>query len=203
MTPAEFTRQLNELRSIIGDGMAMFSAWQELMVGDQEAARALNRYRGLFLSARVALQRAAILQFAKVFDHDPRTVSLPNLIGAAKLDLPRLMPNGTVQDLEEIERKLEANKPVLNGLQTVRNQRIAHHDIVPSKKAKLLFGDMKRLVAEVELMYNLLRHAHDQRNTSFRYMAADAKNHTKAVIAIMQEEMERISSASLLLATRS
>ncbi len=196
MTPAEFTRQLNELRAIIGYGMNFFSAWQELMVEDEESVCALNQYRGLFLTAREALSRAAILQFAKVFDYAARasesTVSLPNLVRAAKIDLAGLIPHGTLQDLQEIEQKMEANKRVLSRLQTVRNQRTAHHQAVPSKKARLRFGETKRLADEIQSMYNCLRRAHDGKGTSFDPMAREVKHHTAAVVGIMKEEMERV-----------
>ena len=194
MTPPEFTRQLNELRAIIGLGINFFSAWQELMVEDQESASALNQYRGLFVTAREALLRAAILQFAKVFDYDSRTVSLPNLVRAAKNDPAGLIPRGVYEDLQEIEQKIESSKRVLSRLQTVRNQRTAHHDAAPSKNTKLLFGEMRRLVDEIDSMYNCLRRGHDGKTTSFGLMARDVKHHTAAVVGIMKEEMERVKN---------
>ena len=55
MEQKEFTRRLDELRSIISESIAYFVAWRELLVEDDESAHALNRYRGLFLPARGAL----------------------------------------------------------------------------------------------------------------------------------------------------
>lgn len=83
MEPQEFNRQLVELRKIIVDGIAYFSAWRSLRVGDEDSAQALNRYRGLFLPAQIALQSQTLMQFAKVFDKHPKAISLRNLLTAA------------------------------------------------------------------------------------------------------------------------
>ena len=64
MEPQEFNRQLVELHKIIADGIAYFSAWRSLRVGDEDSAQALNRYRGLFLSTQIALQSQALIMLA-------------------------------------------------------------------------------------------------------------------------------------------
>jgi hypothetical protein len=78
MKHQEFSHQLGELREIIAEGIAYFSAWRSLMVEDEDSAQALNRYRGLFLPARLALKSQAIMQFAKAFDNHRKTISLSN-----------------------------------------------------------------------------------------------------------------------------
>ena len=93
MTPDEYGRQLDQLRIVIADGIACFSAWRSLMVGDENSTQALNQYRGLFLPPRNVLLGVALLQFAKVFDRDPRTGSLPNLLAAAKKSRDGLCPH--------------------------------------------------------------------------------------------------------------
>jgi len=57
------------LRSIISDGIAYFVAWRELMVEDDESAHALNRYRGLFLPARGALDLATDIAVDSITDY--------------------------------------------------------------------------------------------------------------------------------------
>ena len=83
ITPEEFKKQLHELGQIIKEGIADITAWRELMVEDEESAQALNRFRGLFISARKALLWMALTQFAKAFDKDMRTVSIRKLLGEA------------------------------------------------------------------------------------------------------------------------
>ena len=77
------------------------------MVEDEESTHALNRFRGLFLSARNALLWMSLLQFTKVFDGDTRTVSLRVLVNAAKNDPSSLLSVGAEESaLTEVERQL-------------------------------------------------------------------------------------------------
>ena len=130
MQRQEFKRQLDELCKVISDGIAYFSAWRGLMVEDEDSAHALNRYRGLFLPARSALLWMTLMQFAKVFDRDSRTVSLRNLLTAAKKDREHLTPYATEENLRHIEQKVDASEGLLERLKRLRIQRIAHHDAI-------------------------------------------------------------------------
>lgn len=188
---AEFKRKLDELRGIITDGIAYFSCWQGLRVGDEESAHALNRYRGLFLPARTALLWMALLQFAKVFDRDPRTVSLINLLNAAQADRECLTPYATLEDLAQIERELQSNEALLKRLKRLRDQRIAHHDAIASGDRSVLYGEVRQLVEGIKSVYNSLCRGHDRSYTSFERLADDANRHTADVVRIMREEMER------------
>ncbi len=118
MESKEFSRQLAELRSVITNGIVYFSAWRGLMVEDKDSAHALNRYRGLFLPARNALLCMTLMQFAKVFDRDPRTVSLRNLLTAAKKDREHLTPYTTEENLLRIGQQVDASevKSMYNSL---------------------------------------------------------------------------------------
>lgn len=195
MTPkdySEFTRRLNELRAIIFDGIAYFSCWEALKVGDRESAAALNRYRGLFLPARNALMGMALTQFSKVFDRGARTVSLTNLLRAAKAASELLVPRAQPEELEEIESKLAENEALLTRLKTVRDKRIAHYDSNASGDMKLLYGEMRRFVEDIKWAYNLLRRGHDGVVTQFDSLAGDARRHTSEVVRIMREDMQQI-----------
>lgn len=191
MTYEEVTDQLNDLRVIIGDAIVFFSVWQELMVPDEQSALALNRYRGLFVPARAAMLRMAIMQVAKVFDHHHKAVSLRNLLKAVKSDPETLVPFVPSEELDQIEKQMDSNEGLLNRVKAFRDQRIAHHDAVASNDMSVRFGEARRLTEEVQSMYNALRRGHDRNITSFDGMANDAKNHTAAVVQIMREEMER------------
>lgn len=191
MEVKEFRRQLDELRNIINDGVAYFSAWQGLMVEDKDSAQALNRYRALFLTARNALLWSAFMQFAKVFDRDPRTVSLRNLLTAAKNNQENLTPYATEENLLDIEQKIDASETLLERLKSFRDQRLAHHDATVTGKVSLLYGEVQKLVEEVKSMYNSLRRVHDRSTTAFDYTARKAEWHTSEVVRIMREEKDR------------
>lgn len=191
MDVEEFRRQLDELRNIISDGIAYFSAWKGIMVGDKDSAQSLNRYNGLFLPARNALLWSALMQFAKVFDRDPRTVSLRNMLTAAKNNQKGLTPYATNEDLLDIEQKIDASETLLERLKGFRDQRLAHHDATVTSKVSLLFGEVQRLIDEVKSMYNSLRRVHDRSTTAFDYLARKAERNTSEVVSIMREEKDR------------
>lgn len=191
MKPQEFKGQLDELRNIISDGIAYFSAWHSLMVEDKVSAEALNRYRGLFLTARNALLWSALMQFAKIFDRDSRTVSLRNLLTAAKNDPKNLTPYTSEEKLLDIEQKIDASESLLERLKGFRDQRLAHYDATVTGKVSLLYGEVQKLVDEIKSMYNLLRLGHDRSTTAFDYLARETEWHTSEVVRIMREEKDR------------
>lgn len=192
MESQEFKRELDELRAVISDGIAYFFAGRALCVDDDEPAQALNRYRFFFLPARNTLLSMALLEFAKVFDRDPRTVGLSNLLNAAKENQAELLSVvATEADLESIGQQIERSEELLGRLKTRRDQRIAHHDANPSENMKLFFGEMQRLIDKVKCMYNRPRVAHVGEETSFEYLTRRAQDQTSRVVRIMREEMDR------------
>lgn len=192
MTPDEFKRQLDKLLSVIKGGIAYFSAWRGLRDGDAESVQALNRYPGFFLPTHNALVWMALIQFAKVFDRDPRTVSLRNLLAAAKKDRTHLTPHATEDDLNQIEQQIDANKALLERLERVRDQLIAHHDAIALGDKSLPYGEVRQLVEDIKAWYNSLRHGHDMNVTSFELiLEPEAQRHTSEVVRVMREERDR------------
>ena len=187
----EFKRQLHELQNIIINGIAYFSAWYGIASLDESSAHALNRYRGFFIPAQLSLMNMALLQFAKLFDHDPRTVSLRNLFSAAKSNPTLLVPYAEGDDLQNLESKIDSNEKVLGHLKSFRDQRLAHHDQVVSKDTSLPYGQVRQLIDDVKDMYNSLSEWHEGSITSFDFISREAEEHTSKVIEIMCEERDR------------
>ena len=191
MEPEEFKRQLAELRKIIADGIAYFSAWRNLRVGDEDSAQALNRYRGLFLPAQIALQSQSLMQFAKVFDKHRKAISLTNLLTAANKNRLSLIPYATEKELQDIEQKINDSKSLLIRLKRYRDTRLAHHDAIVAGDTSLLFGEFNRLVQDVKTIYDSLSRGHDGTVTSFEQLDREAERHTSEVVRIMREERDR------------
>lgn len=187
----EFKTQLHELRDIIAGGVAYFSAWYGIANLNEDEAHALNRYRGFFLPAQVSLNHMALLQFAKAFDHDPRTVSLHKLLSAAKSNPTLLVPYAKGDDLQNLERQIDNNEQVLGHLKSYRDQRIAHHDHAVSRNTSLPFGEVRQLIDDVKDMYNSLSKWHERSTTSFDFMIREAERHTSDVKQIMCGERDR------------
>lgn len=161
------------------------------MVEDKDSAQALNRYKGMFLPARNAMFCMALIQFAKVFDRDQRTISLHNLVKNAKEKPNDLVPHATTAELDEVESRIVANEAVLVSLKGVRDQRIAHHDAIKSGSKPLFYGDITRLVEDIKSLYNDVQKWHDRSVTSFDFLERDADRHTSEVLRIMREDRDR------------
>ena len=192
MDPEGFMSRLLQLSTVIIDGIAYFSAWRGLMVEGEESAHALNRYRAFFLPARNSLLWMSLLQFAKVFDGDARTVSLRTLLSQAQESPEELTPHATAGKLEEIQSQLDANADVLERLKRLRDQRIAHHDAVAAGDRSLLYGEANELVESITSMYNALRVGHDRVHTAFDALIPEAERHTAEVVEIMLQERLRV-----------
>ena len=191
MESEEFKKQLAELSTIISDGIAYFSAWRVLGDLDESSAQALNRYRGLFIPAQLSLKYMALLQFAKIFDRDSRTVSLYNLLTEVRKNQNLLTPHATEDDLQLIERKINSNEELVGRLKGFRDQRLAHYDSALSRNTSLTFGQVKQLIEDVKVIYNSLCRGHERSTTSFDRISRDAERHTSEVIRIMCEERDR------------
>lgn len=204
MEPQEFKHQLAELGKIITDGTAYFTAWRGLTVEDEDSAHALNDYQNLFIPARDSLLKMTLMQFAKVFDRHPKTVSLRNLIGAAKKNRQTLIPYGTEDNLRDIEQKLDASEELLNQLKAYRDQRLAHHDAIIAGDMRLPYGEVKKLVEETKCMYNSLTRSHDGARTIFEILDRDVERDTSEVVRIMRDERHRAirRNKRLITATR-
>jgi len=191
MEPQEFNRQLIELQKIIAEGIAYFSTWRSLRVGDDDSAQALNRYRGLFLPAQIALQSQMLMQLAKLFDKHPKAISLSNLLSAANENRLKLIPYATEEDLQNIEEKISNSESLLLRLKRYRDTRLAHHDAIVAGDTALLYGEVNKLVENVKCMFNSLTRGHVLSFTSFDRLVRDAEKHTSEVVRIMREERDR------------
>ncbi len=187
----EYKRQLEELLKIVCDGTAYLAVWRDLNVADIESAAALNRYRGLFLTARNASLNAGLMQLAKVFDSDPRTISLRNLLTIAKGNTKEYVPYATDSDLMGIETKINASEDLLKRLKTYRDKRLAHHDSIAAKDTHLLYGEVRQLVEDIQFMYGVLHKGHHNGIISFDRLAKDAQWHTSKVIEIIKDDREK------------
>lgn len=191
MDRQEFKRQLDELMKIVCDITAYLAIWRDLNVADNETAAALNRYRGLFLTARNASLNAGLMQLAKVFDSDPRTISLRNLLIAAKSNMADYVPHVTENDLMGIEATIDSSANLLERLKTYRDKRLAHHDSIVTDDMHLLYGEVRELVENVQCMYGVLHKGHNNGMISFDRLAKDAQRHTSKVVEIMLEEKNK------------
>ena len=191
----EFKRRLDELGNIISDGFSYFAVWRGLNIGDADTVSALNAYRGFFVPIKNGLLWMSIMQFAKVFDKNPRTVSLPNLLEVARAERATLLPHITDKDIDNINQALQENTNALEGIKRLRDQRIAHHDAIPDSEKALLYGEMNKLTEAVIVMYNTISQGHNRSTTSLDLLTRTAELHTNQVVElILREQQNRIKA---------
>lgn len=191
MERQDFKHQLDELGKVITDGISYLLVWRGLMVEDEESAKALNRYRGMFLPARSALLKMALMQFAKVFDKDTRAISLRNLLTAAQNDPINLTPHAIENELTQIRKDIDAIDDLLRRLKNHRDQRLAHHDAITESDASITYGEVTKLVEDIKTMYNSLTKSHDRSTTSYDWLSSETERHTSNVVGVMRDDMKR------------
>jgi hypothetical protein len=188
MDSKEYKRRLDELQNIIGIGLGYFHAWKNLFPEDNLTAQALNRYNSFFVPTLAALLNSTLIQFAKIYDHHPKAISLVNLLNVGKSNT-NLIPNITKSEIEKAETMIEENKNSLSRLKANRDMRLAHHDAIVKTNTYLLFGEMKKLADDTVFIYNILTKGHNKSVTSYKRVIADAERNTRQVVQLIKDDL--------------
>ena len=189
MNRNEFKRQLDELQRQIFRAIVSYQVrlalWETPGVVD-----ILNRYRGFFIPVRDALYGTMFMGFAKVFDHDSRTVSLKNLMKIAKEDVTDLVPNMTRKKIDELEQRLSQHDDILKAIKRLRDQHFAHLDAAPKPKLPLIKKDVDQMIKTLEDVFNQLSQGHDGSVYSWSYQANQSAWETSEILRILSEDAQ-------------
>lgn len=188
MTYEDFGERLQELRTDLFNAKMYYGVWLALWP-TEEAVGMLNRWRGFFAPVRLALYGLTILQSAKMFDRDHRTISFPNLLKDASQN-PTLIPHAAEGELDELMGRMPSIEHSLDQLKALRDQRIAHHDATP-KQASILKGEMDSFLENTVTMFNDLSRIHARSGTSFDYQEKRSVWETGQILEILREEANR------------
>lgn len=198
MTRNEFRKRLDQLREVITRGLAHYTVWSKLRLHDKAGVswslvqqnKVLGRFRGLFSPVALALMDMALMQFAKAFDADSRTASLPVLLSAAQKD-PSLVSGKPSAELSRISTQLQQNIGTLSALKQMRNQQLAHVDSNPRSVGPLMSQNIESLAEDVKSAFNWLSTAHDGNVTDWDFLLRTSGQHTTDVLNILLEEVGR------------
>jgi hypothetical protein len=198
ITHTEFRKRLEQLREVIARGSAYWAVSKKLRYREEgkvswsleEQNKILGRFHGFFTPVALAVLDMAFLEFNKVFDADPRTVSLLNLLRAARQDTS-LVSGRTSAEVDEVSRRFRQSKKVLTGLMRRRDQHLAHADANPAPVDPLLVGEFDALVEHVESAFNWLSGAHDGRVVGWEYPLRRVEEDTSQIVGILLEELSR------------
>ncbi len=100
--------------------------------------------------------------FAKILDEDSRTMSLRNLLGAARKNIKQLLPHITPQEFDELEKRILEHEPVRGKIEQLRNQYLAHLDANPQPVPELIKGDIDKIHQGTPDIFNDLSVAQDR-----------------------------------------
>lgn len=189
MNRKEFKRQLDEVQQEIFHAILSYEVRLALWE-TPEVVNILNRYRGFFAPVRDALYGIMVMGFAKVFDHDSRTMSLKNLIKVAKEDVAGLVPNITRERVEELEQRLSQHDATLEAIKRLRDQHLAHLDATPEPKLPLIKKGVDQMIETLEHVFNQLSQGHDGSVYSWSYQAQRSTHETSEILRILGKDAQ-------------
>jgi hypothetical protein len=127
----------------------------------------INRYKGFFQPTRAAHIDSLIIRVSTILSKQstaPSFYCILNMIGRN----PYLAPNINVH---EIKKRLRKHIKSLKAIEDFRNKRVAHWDtsVEDEEVDKPLLLDTKRMLEELEAIFNEISASHSNNEWSFKY----------------------------------
>jgi len=162
----KFKQRLNTIINEIIYARGCFGIWEQLWPKNEKVARVENRYRSFFRFTRTALNEQLFLSLAKVVEKRQRKENLNiwRLIESIE-EYPSLISKPL--DVESIKSRLDDKSDIFDRIIYYRDKELAHIDdkyllsTNENKKVKLLFGDVKALLKELEEIVDEISVAHN------------------------------------------
>jgi len=185
----EFRRRLSQAQSEFVWGLKFYHIARAIFHAHID--RKLDRFYGFFVPVHRALDGMVTIQFAKVFDKNPKDASLRNLLCAAKKGASTLVPYGTERQLDEMCKQLGRQEKAFEELKAVRNKYIAHSDAQRPKLPTLAPSDFDTLVDSIKSLFDCLSLMHDQ--STHNWPSPDVTSdtsclHTDEILRLLRED---------------
>jgi len=162
---AEFRSLLEELRQQLLAVSVHFDTWVQLFPTAQ-VVDVINQYIGFFQPTREAHLDRFIIKVSNVISNDARSPSFHRIF--KMLDNNPALASGV--DVQSLRKRLEQHKKVLRRIKRYRNKRAAHWDTKEQAQRKpVLFGDSKRMLEELQDIFNEISGANSGNLWSFKY----------------------------------
>lgn len=188
----EFDRQFQALQSTIFQGLLVYRVFQSLEP-TEEFIGIWNMYKGFFYPVRMSLSGITILEFAKVFDEDPRTMSLINLLRHVSQEPLTYLPKAKEGDLTELQTAiagLQEYSAAIAALKSLRDQRVAHNDANPDDGPPFLESEFGPLIKAIQRVYNAMSIAHDQSTYSWKRQLLQSSEDTAYILKVLQKDAD-------------
>ena len=184
---SKFGFQLLALRKIILDGLSYYIVWQALNEVYEKPFSLKDkgvwwRYRGFLAPTRNALLWSTLLQFSKVFDTHPKTVSLYNLLAILDNNQEVLAPFAPKESLLVIDAEVLTIGELSRKLTRFRNKRVAHFESDSIENLELPPDELNTLVEGAKSIFNLMKYAHLGEYDDFADIMEKIGPHTTQVL---------------------
>ena len=191
----EFSSLLEKLRKQLLDASMYFDALEQIWPTAQ-VVDVINRYKGFFQPARKALFDQFSIKVCNVISNDRRSPSFHKVFKMLDTN-PTLAPNIDVQSLR---KRLKQHKTTLTNIDNYRNTRAAHWDIIDVAVGKkpVLYGDSKKMLKELQDVFNEISGASTKNVWSFKVSqhgdATALLNHLNELRIIHKKRIDELDS---------
>jgi len=165
----EFESLLEELRKQLLDACVHFDIWVQLFPTAQ-VVDVINQYVGFFQPTREAHRDRFFIKVSNVTSSDPKSSSFYRIL--KMLDNNPALASGV--NVRSLRKRLKQHKKVLEAIKDYRDTRGAHWDTqVRAQRKPVLFGESRRMLNELQDMFNEICGAHSGNVWSFKYSQQD------------------------------
>ena len=161
----KFRALLEELRKQLLDACTHFDIYVQLWP-TKEVVDVVNRYRGFFQPTFMAHFDRFSMKICNVVSNKSSQPSFYRIFNM--LDSNTALAPGI--DIQSLRERLENHRKVINAIKVHRDKKAAHFDMKISIQRKpILFGECKRMLEELQAIFNEISRAHSGQVWSFKY----------------------------------
>jgi hypothetical protein len=140
--------------------------WEQLWP-TEKVVEVINQYKGFFQPTRDAHLDRLIMRVSDILSNKANAPSFYRVLNMIGID-SNLAPDINVH---ETKKRLRKHKEVLEAIKDYRDKRVAHWDTSVEKLAKpVLLGLTKKMLKELEDIYNRISASHSSETWVFRYV---------------------------------
>lgn len=172
----ELEYRLDELRKQILEASIHFNICEDLWP-TEEKVNVINRYIGFFQPSRIAHFNRFTILISNIFSTTQKAPSFYNIFKILR-NSPQLAPG---KDISSLSKRLRQHKKTKEAINDFRNRRAAHYDAAwpkeePQRKP-ILFGDTKKMLKDMQEIFNEISGAHSHNIWSFEPLQHDHTNY--------------------------
>jgi len=191
----EFKSLLEELRKQLLGASMYFDIWEQTWPTAQ-VVDVINRYKGFFQPVRKALFDQFSIYICNVTGNDRRLPSFYKVLKMLDTN-PSLAPG---LDVRSLRKRLKQHSAVLTAIDSYRDTKAAHWDITTqaARRKPVLFGDSKRMLKELQNIFNEICGAATKGAWSFKLVqhgnTSSLLNHLEELKNLHKKQIDELRS---------